>query len=197
MKKEVKSSGKNKALPYIIGGVCLIVLIIVIGASLTGNVVRSGESNSGEDVVCKEVQVPYDYLEEYQETVPYTDRECENQKLSYKVERGECLQRVDRFLYEDEPAKYSCVIYNLDEVGGTFGITIGFKVEGQVLEETQSKYIYAQSSNTFTVSRDATVESCYCQEEVPTKQVCRDVTRYKEVTKTRTVVRYRNEEQCN
>lgn len=184
--------------------VFVIVLLFLFANRPTGNTVNLGQENQEDNVQtqqqaqisCKDVQVPYDYLEEYQETVPYTDRECENQNLVYKVERGSCTTRKSHIFSADDPAEYSCTITNLDTEGGTFSMNIGFNIQGQQLKETQSKYIYPQSSETFSIQRDASVDSCFCSEIIPTKQVCRDVTRYQEVTKTRTVTRYRTEQKC-
>lgn len=146
---------------------------------------------------CRTVQVPYDDLEEYYETVPYTDRECEAKNLVYKLERGSCMDRQDNWI-EDEPAKYSCTITNLDEQPASFSVNVGFSVQGQELGETQNSYIYPQSSHTFNVQRDANIDSCFCREvNLPTKQVCRDVTKYRKELRTRRITSYRSEQQCD
>ena len=158
---------------------------------------------------CRDVQVPYEaqegYMktEYYTETVPYTDRECENKFLIYKKVTGNCEDRKSGlFGLGDQPAKYSCTITNLDNEGGTFSMKIGFNVGSQKLENTQSKYVYPQSSETFNYQVDASIDSCYCAEQVPTKQVCRDVIKYKDVQKERQVTaykpvtKYRTEQRC-
>lgn len=146
---------------------------------------------------CKDVQVPYLKTEYYMETVPYTDTECQNVPLIYKKETGSCTDRVSGlFGLGDRPAKYSCTITNLDSVGGTFSMNIGFNAGGQKLETTQNKYIYAQSSETFEYQYDAKIDGCYCSEQVPTKQVCHDVTKYRDVQRERQVTAYRTEQQC-
>ncbi|MCK9568035.1 hypothetical protein M0R72_03715 [Candidatus Pacearchaeota archaeon] len=195
---------KNKNNNLLIGILIIVGLVfcslLLINLVPTGNIIDGTSNKNSQETyteTCKEVQVPYDYIEEYSETVPYTEEECESQELVYKKETGTCLQRKDNFFSEDEPAKYDCTITNLDDEAGVFSITIGFNVGNERLEETQNKYIYPQSSETFIVEKDATIDSCYCYENsIPSKQVCKDVTKYKEVIKTRTVTRYKTEEQC-
>ena len=176
---------------------------LIYGCSTPGNVVAPTKN-------CKDVQVPYEVQEEYikteyyTETVPYTDEECENEYLTYKLERGSCVQRVDRLLGEDKSAKYDCTITNLDNERGLFTIRIGFNIEGQQLEETQEGYIYPQSSKTFYIERDALIDGCYCSEQsIPTKRICKEVTKYKEVqrekqtTAYRPVTKYKTEQKCD
>lgn len=207
--KPTKSSNTGLYMVIVALAVVIVFVIVLFGSgSLTGNTiakntntVNAEDTNVADTQVqknCRDVQTPYDYLEEYQETVPYSDRECESKTLTYKLEKGSCLDYDDNWLSQDQPAKYSCTITNLDTEAGTFSVTIGFDVQGQNLEETQSQYIYPQSSKTFAISRMSHINSCFCYEQnIPTKQVCRDVTRYKEVTKTRTVIRYRTDTVCD
>lgn len=215
--KPQKSSSKWLSIIVVIGVVVILVFLISqsLSKSTTGNVVVSSQvAPAGNSPVvptksCSDVQVPYQEQEEYVkteyyiETVPYTDKECEAKYLTYKVEKGTCSNRKDNFFASDEPAKFDCTITNLDSEAGTFGMTIGFMVNGQKLEETQTNYIYPQSSEKFSISRDASVTSCYCAEQVPTKQVCRDVIksrdvqRERQVTAYRPVTKYKTEQQCS
>jgi len=149
------------------------------------------------EVNCKEMQIPYDALEEYAEQEPYTDTLCENINLVYKNEKGTCTQYEDNFFSSDTPSTYSCTIANLDNEAGYFSIDIGFNIDGQTLGENQTQYIYPQSSQTFYAQKMAYIDSCYCLiTSVPTKQECETVTRYRTVTKTRTVTKYRTETIC-
>ncbi|MFH1127340.1 MAG: hypothetical protein V1718_04495, partial [archaeon] len=112
--------------------------------------------------------------------------------LVYKKEKGSCQQRQSGLLgFGDQPAEYSCTITNLDSEGGTFSMRIGFNVGSQQLDTTESRYIYPQSSETFSYRYDTKMNGCFCIENVPTKQVCRDVIKYKEVQKERQVTAYR------
>ena len=67
--------------------------------------------------------------------------------------------------------------------------------------------MYPLSDETFTsttritssgIDGDANqdIACTYQVDTIPTKQVCRDVIKYKDVTKTRTVTKYRTEERC-
>jgi len=178
--------------------VIILIVVIVIGAiaffaykntNVTGNVLANFE-NCREEQVAYEEQEEYMKTEYYMETVPYTDRECEDKSLVYKVVKGECKNQYDGW-FENTPASYSCTITNLDSEAGTFSMRIGFNVQGQQLDETQSKLIYPQSSETFTVTRDSKIDNCYCVETVPTKKVCRDVTKYRDEQRERQVTAYR------
>jgi len=156
-------------------------------------------------VTCKDIEVPYDaqesytvqepYLrtEEYSESEPYIVEECEDIELSYNHQEGSCIQYKDNFFSDDEPATYSRTINNLDsEAGGTFFVNIGFRIGGVVVKEEQNAYIYPQSSHTFYAEQMAEINNCYFTVDiVPTKQVCEDVTKYKNVLKTRQVTDYK------
>ncbi|MFH1433070.1 MAG: hypothetical protein ABIG84_07695 [archaeon] len=180
--------------------------IILFSIILIATVFLSGcsgpTSTTGQSIFsttkCEDVKVSYEEQEEYlkteyyTETVPYTDTECENKPLVYKKEKGSCQQRQSGLLgFGDQPAEYSCTITNLDSEGGTFSMRIGFNVGSQQLDTTESRYIYPQSSETFSYRYDTKMNGCFCIENVPTKQVCRDVIKYKEVQKERQVTAYR------
>jgi len=183
---------KNYSGLIALGIILSLVAIIYLYSSYSNSYVGSSSNQdySKNSIVnqirCEDVEV------EYTETVPYTDQECTYPSLKYKRETGSCLQREDNFFSDDVPSKYSCTITNLDDTPAQFSLKIGFNIAGGKLEETQTKLIYPDSSQTFTIERDAEIDSCFCVEiNVPTKQVCRDVIKYREVTK------YRTEQRCN
>ena len=180
--------------------VVTVLLLVSCGNGSTGGATAQKQPNY--------LQIPYEDQEEYlkteyyTESVPYTDQECEERNVIYKKERGECKDRVSGFFgLGDQPARYSCTITNLDTEGGAFSMEIGFNVGSQKLTTTQNKYIYPQSSEIFTYETDAAIDSCFCAEDVPTKTVCHDVTKYREVQRERQVTAYRpvtkSREVCN
>lgn len=72
------------------------------------------------------------------------------------------------------------------------------KKGGQELSATKSNYVYPQSTEVFEYSHDAEITGCFCREvTIPTKQICRDVTKYRDIQKQRTITEYRSERQCN
>lgn len=144
--------------------------------------------------ICHDVPVPYNDTEYYTESEPYTHSVCNDINLVYKKDRGNCASRSSGFLgFGATPASYDCTITNLDSMGATFSLDLGFNVQGQQLHETQSKYIYPQQSATFSITRDAATDSCFCNEvNIPTKQECRDVIDYHDVQKSRIVTKYRD-----
>ena len=84
------------------------------------------------EVTCRDVQVPYDFTEEYTEQEPYLREEeyyesepyieevCEDVELVYSKTTGQCTQYKDNLIFEDEPARYDCTIKNLDSAAGNF-----------------------------------------------------------------------------
>lgn len=216
-KKKTEISTQDWKTPVIVIGIIVGVALIILGvilsnSNLTGNVVNEGyqnsqaENNYQDNQIsdsmfgrnCRQEQVPYEEQENYYETVPYTDQECENKQLVYKKDTGSCTDWVDNWFSENTPAKYSCTITNLDSEGGVFSLDLGFNIGSEQLKETQSKYVYPQSSETFYVERDSAIDGCFCNEaSIPTKQVCRDVIKYKDIARTRTVTKYKTEEVCD
>src|SRR3989339_2218065 len=111
------------------------VIVLVGGFVITGNVTNNFSSNCYDKEVPYEEQEEYLKTEYYDETVPYTEEVCESKYLQYNKEKGSCTNRVDNFFANDEPAKYSCTIINLDEEGGNFGMRMGFILpDGSTLE---------------------------------------------------------------
>lgn len=226
-KKE--ANPKNNALPIILTIVTIIVVVVLVlillnNKSPTGNVV-----NEGNQQTCKDVQVPYDYLEEYQETVPYTDTECETKDIPYNIENfvmdsntcneyqdicnkyiiGICSDKTTFCV--DKSVSCSLDLRNLDtEEQGSWIIRFSFYESGTssiIDSKDVSQFLYPQTTKKFTgvariqstgVDGDANkqITCSYIRATIPTKQICRDITKYQEVTKTRTVTRYRTEEKC-
>lgn len=149
------------------------------------------------EVTCRDVQIPYDAQESYTEQEPYSDEECNNINLVYKLKRGSCISYKDNLIFDDEPARYDCTVSNLDSSGGNFIIKIGFTMGSQKLINSKNKYIYPQSEYTFYAEEMAEIDTCSCyMESVPTKQECETITKYKTVIKYRTVTKYKTETVC-
>ncbi len=171
--------------------------------------------------------------EYYTETVPYTDQECTDKKLIYSItdfvrdystcnEKEEvCHQSypiigcTDKTVYcVDRRVSCSLTVNNLDDEEGTWDITFKFFVRGSdstAATDSTSGWLYPRTSETFTgVGRitskellDTSYTCSYYVADEPTKQVCRDVIKYKEVQKSREVTayrpvtKYRTEEKCD
>ena len=190
----------------------------------TGNIIL--DLIATESLSCYEVQVPYEEVEEYQETIPYTDKECEEKVLVYnrgkfnmvssicnkKVE--ECNKYIlgictDKTIYcTDRTILCSLELNNLDDEKGVWKVGFNFYKSGSsVIEDTsfQNRLLDPHSSgeargegNILSKELYETPYSCsYTIIEEPTKQVCRDVIKYKEVKKTRIITKYRTEQKCN
>ena len=105
-----------------------------------------------------------------QGTNEYGDTACENIPLDYKKEVGTCLNRQsDLYGISRKPAQYSCTITNLDNLGGTFSVRIGFNAKGRHVESNQSRYVYPKSSEIFSFQADEAIDNCYCFESVPSR----------------------------
>lgn len=213
-----RNKKKNYLLPF------FIVAVIILGSSLI-MLSLNGHATKNEPI-CKDVEIPYDYNEEYLETVPYTDTECESKLLVYN--RGDfdlvssvCNQKIEecqsyflgictnKITYcTDRTITCSLGINNLDDEKGVWKVDFNFfKYGSDEIEATasQSRMLDPYSSGDAIGQGEITSKelynssySCsYVISKEPTKQVCRDVTKYKEVTKTRVVTRYKNETICN
>lgn len=228
MKEMKKQSASLYIIPLIIlaGVILLIAFIYLISLSLENN-----EPEETEIVrECRDIQIPYNYAEEYQETVPYADVVCESREISYYIDNFVLNYNICNE-YQDICKKYTlgictdkttfCVdrtiscslnLKNLDsEKSGTWTIRFNFYeigTETAIKTDDISLFIYPQTTWEFTgIGRiqsegqngDANKDIfCYYHRiNLPTKQVCRDVTRYREVTRTRTTTRYRTETKCD
>jgi len=226
----VKKSSKGV---YILVGIIAVVVIVLLiaflnSSSMTGNVINTNSQDGQNQEVkqnCKDVQVPYDYLEEYQETVPYTDTVCDAKVLiysrgSFDLVSSVCNQQVEecqkyvlgfctsKVTYcTDRTITCSLGINNLDDERGVWQVNFNFFKSGSSNVEataSQSRGLDPHSSGTAIGQGKITSKELYdtqytCSYVIgnePTKQVCRDVTKYKDVTKTRTVTRYRTENKC-
>lgn len=240
IKNETKQKNYGNSLLYVI---ITLVIILIVGAiilvnqnkpSIHGNVVNSQQSNqntqnsqaNSSEKLCSNIQVPYDYIEEYQETIPYTDRECETKNLIYSATNDKwnyavCHQWSKKcdssFLgiptdctdfCADKSLSYSVDINNLDENQGSWTVNINLYKQGNLYKTVPiNQFLYPKTTKTFNGIIRVTADSPngdanqdysagYNVLYIPTKQVCRDVTKYKEVTKIRTLKGYRTEQQC-
>jgi hypothetical protein len=235
-KEQVKESTKNNkgvwiVLVLLIAIIAIVAIVLINNSqspSINPNVVKD-VSNAGTGTNCKEVQEPYDYLEEYQETVPYTTQKCETKDLPYSVtnfveksnicnqEKQDCKTGFMGIPYDcvsycvDKTISCSLDLNNLDtEESGTWSIRFNFVERGtnNVIKYQDTSYqLYPQTTRSVPGAvriqssgkegdANKNIGCSYAVSSVPTKQVCRDVTDYKEVTKTRTVIRYRNVQKC-
>ena len=185
---------------------------------------------------CRDELIPYEEQESYLDTeiytekVPYIDQECENKKLSYKVENfkpdSKCIN-FDERCWEEYKLFGGCKHYesycvkkeiytplditNLDSEKGSWILQYSLFTNGN-LKETYNKDIFLYPSetkketHTFILSGEEEVNkklTAYWKIlSVPTKQVCTDVTKYKdeqksrEIIKYRPVIKYRTEQVC-
>ena len=177
---------------FVIGIIALIIVgvvsaFIVLGQSyFTGNTIADTNNydtsnNNQEEKVdtikivnpiqkCREQQVPYQETETYTETVQYTDRECEQETLPYKVENEgwitSACEDYNKVCYEEgffgckdeetfcvkKTLKYKADLTNLDlKEAGYFSIDFKFYKNGNELYNTISvnHLVYPQSSDNF------------------------------------------------
>jgi len=209
---------------FAVMGILLAVFIITFlgNTSFTGNVISSHSRSN-----CKDVQVPYDYKEEYIDTVPYSDEVCESKELTYNLQdfvidynscqktEERCLKYILGICSKKETycveKKIQCKldITNLDDQKGYWGVqfefmsrddhstTVGTSKTGGSLYSQETETFYGSKTfyNEEEASKDYTCR--YKVTSAPTKLICRDVTKYKDITRTRTVTKYRTEEKCD
>lgn len=200
--------------------------------SLTGKIIAAFDDCKDVQVPYEE-QEAYMKTEYYTETIPYTDTECESKKLVYsitdfKMVGNDCLNQVDEcnkyFLGICTSKTTYCtkreiicslMLNNLDNERGSWNIKFDFyKVGGSapVATETVTEWLYPETSESVLGGTDEIitkepVDTAYtCRYRItqePTKQVCRDVIKYRDVQKERQVTayrpvtKYRTEEKCN
>ena len=115
----------------------------------------------------------------------------------------------------DKSLSYSVDINNLDEEQGSWTVNINVYKQGTIYKTIPiTQFLYPKTTKTFTgafkIAGDSPTgdsnqayTASYNLQYVPTKQVCRDVTKYEEVqrerqvTAYRPVTKYRIERQCN
>jgi len=220
----------NKIIPLVII-VCVLLFVFIFivvpnyngQKSITGNTITS----SGQQKICRDVQVPYDYEEEYIDTVPYSEEICESEELTYnlrdfKVSYNSCLKTEDRCLKyilgicsqketycTNKRIQCNLEITNLDDERGYWGIEFEFVSKDDytnVLDTSSTgASLYPQGTEIFYgtgnfYGEEEANKEYTCRYKVtstPEKSVCRDVTKYKEVTRMRTITKYRTEEKCD
>lgn len=138
-----------------------------------------------EDIESFTAQVPYETTENYVESVPVREQKL----LTFLHEITECTSSG---LFSDGTSVMK--VTNTDSEGGTFTVEVGYTDNSNnFVGDTQSKYIAASTSDTFTYSpTPSSFKSCNGGVmNVPSKTV----TTYKDVIKQRTVTKYRDETQ--
>lgn len=180
----------------------LISLLFIVGILFLSGCDSSSQSSFTEDSpatpqkVCNEVQVPYEEQEEWIEQEPYETVECHQESLRYTSQVTDCKNS----LLILGNARTACLVTNLDSEYGVFDVTIGLKCsDDQWFEASTELSIPPHSSKTFENADLSFCQgaTCKCEVTPPTKQVCENVVKYRDVTKYRTVTEYRTETRCN
>lgn len=162
-----------------------------------------------KDTVCEKEELPYSITNDRWDYSRCTDENT----VCYEKEKNfwgneECVDE-ETFCAEKQ-LSYSIDLKNLDqEKKGYFGVEIVFYKDGEEYDTVPvNKYLYPQTTETFTGRITVTGESPsgdanqrfsanYRVIDVPTKDICEEVTKYKDVKRTKTVTKYRTEEVCN
>lgn len=215
---------QNKIIFITLIAIVIVGGIILINSSInsTGNVIKNNFQEDSQQN-CREEPVPYEEIEEYIDTVPYIDTECEDEILIYSVTdfniQSECLDYDERclkyFLGLCTEKETFCVkksihfglkINNFDEERGTWPIQFILYGDSSIIDtKSQNVFLYPKESSdlywTFTLFGE---EDCkkniggnYIVENEPIKQICEEVTRYKDITRTRTITKYKTKTICD
>lgn len=166
-------------------------------------------------------QEAYTKTEYYTETVPYTAQECQAKKLGYSVTdftlvSNTCNQKLEectdytlgfctsKIKYcVDRTVVCSLRFNNLDtETRGIWEVRIDFKKSGSsnvADSDNGNLAVYPSDSGTYSFTGRITTKEPYeqsytCDYHVlteATKQICRDVIKYREVQRSREVTAYR------
>jgi len=95
------------------------IIFLFVGPSIEGYAVADPDSIGKSSKNCREVQVPYEEVEEYQETVPYTEEECESKDLAYNIENfvlnyNTCNEKKKECESGFMGIPYDCIEYCVD-----------------------------------------------------------------------------------
>lgn len=220
MAKEEKVAGiSKKTLTIILGAIFVIMLMGFVynsGYTATGAITLDQQQTPSQQQTtnqqqtpqqnCQQVQVPYNDIEYYIVSEPYTDQVCQYQNLIYSVENwfinSVCSKRNWLGFCIEETWTCSFDINNHDTEGGAWKMGMTFFVDGSKIEkDPQTLYVYPQSSTHFSWDQVAgptqNVTCGYSTLSVPQKQVCQYITKYRDVQQSRTVTKYRTETQCS
>lgn len=191
---------------YTTNEIIVSILILLVGfsftyfalvyPSITGYTVAISE--------CETREVPYTVQETYTVSEPYVHTFYEDVPISYVVEKEDAINCYGK----SSPwgACISLIIKNTDDSGGIFSVK-GYidkynidtdKFTGRS-EETQSENIEPNEKHEFSfiLDRDFRDNWIYFYDiEAPTKSIEKTETRYQDVTKTRTLTKYRTEKVC-
>lgn len=207
----------------------VVAVVILVGGLLTGVLVipENFPKSSSCQNVPYEGQEEYLKTEYYSETVPYTEQVCENKELVYSLTDfknvGNCIQYQERcidyllgictekekFCVKKEVSS-SLNIKNLDNERGKWIVQFSYSLDGvDQDQQTLSLPLFPEEKRltgvlwTIQGEENNKKDDRYGYKIVsePTKQVCRDVTKYKEVERSREVTAYRPvtkyREECN
>jgi len=203
-------------------------LISIKTLNLTGNAFYNKSNQE-----CKEINTPYETIEEYNQTIPYTDQECENKKLSYKSSDDQLNRKVE-CIEIHEQCKSFRISQNGEETCNEYEIicdkyreTASFQItnldnqEGQWTFEWKKSCINNQETCQIldneliktenfiidpTETKKSTASITYNHEnkehlfvsliQYPSKEICRDVIKHKDIIKTRKIIQYKKETVC-
>jgi len=173
----------------VLGVIALIIILFAVFASnssnnssISGNVVKVFQD-------CKDVQVPYDEIETYIENVAYDEQVPLKYTTSKSTEYG-CGE-----LFNHESC-YTIRVNNLDTVGGTFQMSCKVQALNRELHDTDSGYVKPGDFKDFVCQVDTDFgedNKLIYDINAPTKTE----TKHKDVQRTRTITKYKTEQQCN
>ncbi len=198
------------------------VLIYIAGQmSVTGKVVSDSEDFNSEDLIvksCVDVEVPHQIQQTYMDKVPYTDKDCEHRRYDAKAGyisedgswKGEWTILYGLFNTGDEPVteeRLKYYIINYEERLGDFIIRVNYyDSKGNFIEsynyiikkvgpkETEYDYIYYEL---LWKHKPENAESFNVALVSPDLETCQSITKYRKITKTRTVIVYTTEQRCD
>lgn len=150
--------------------------------SIAGNVVKAFQD-------CRDVQVPYEETETYIENVAYDEQVPLTYTTSKSTEYG-CGELFNH------RSCYTIRVNNIDTVGGTFQMSCTVQALNRELHDTDSGYVKPGDFKDFICQ----VDTDFGEDNKLTYDIIaptKTETKHKDVQRTRTVTKYRTEQQCN
>ncbi len=195
---------KNLIIGLVIGAIIILVIVLIYNNSIGQTNQNRDDSSSAQSSLeeCEDVQVPYQDTETYWDKELYIGEECNMVPLTYSKNLIECDTTMIAYINANN---MECIITNTDTKSGNFVVSYGFKCASSTGGENWACYdgektLYISSGASQSVSgrySDIDSEECFCNVEPAEKQVCKDITKYRDVQKTRMVTKYRTETVCD
>ena len=169
------------------------IILFLLWSFIKPSIVNVNNSNNNNPinnpVNCYDEQVPYEETERYIETVPYQE-EIPLKFSSNEMSSESCSD------FGNYKKCYYINVNNLDTTGGTFKVDCKFETLNRNLYDSQTLFIQAGETKKFTCIADTDLGEDVKGSYIVTPST-KTETKYRDVERTKKIVKYRTEKVCN